>query len=603
MSTPEFGLSSLTSALTRFGRFRKRWAVLDGMSRFVLLGPGLLFGWLLLDAAVEFPSWLLLALFVAIGAAGLFAAAWWLLPALLRKLDPEREALVIEALRGGLDNLLIGALQLGREVAAAAGRRLSYSSVLVERLVARAAEELRLHDPARLLNLKRTRRMLAAALAVVVANAVLLVSAPDLVGQRFLRLHESWMVLLDTLFPVQLDVEPGDTAVLRGAPVTLRVHARGAHRKDIRLTLKGVDGGLETNVVLRLEKARSAHTIPKVEESFRYQFACGKRRSAPKTVWVGDRPEITAITHELMYPPYTGQPLRTLMGRTAKLQALKGTTVMISFACSVNLHPDLSCVEWREGGRQAISVNGRFGHFSFVVREPNLAVLRLTGQYGRGFEMADPPSIQIVAEDDQAPSVAVLLRKDKLILYAEEAAGLILPYSAEDDFGVTEVMLNYRIDTIDAMLGRAPREGALSRLVEPAAERANGKFTTIFSGLDPALQPGDRVRIELAAKDNNVETGPGLGRSRTIELVIVQPDLAQYAEKGSKWIQAEALLGGLKRVGRASNLLAEPERSVRTEKALALEKQALEARLNAETWPSGAEDAVADYFKLLSGGK
>ena len=275
---------------------------------------------------------------------------------------------------------------------------------------------------------------------------------------------------------------------------------------------------------------------------------------------------------------------------------------MVSFAATTELHPDLSYVEWSEGDKQAITVNGRFGHFSFAVDRPNRAVLHLTGQYGRGFEMADPLSLEIAVTRDLAPSITIGIRKEKLVMLAEEAAAFAVPYTAEDDFGVAEVTLNYRIDTIDALLGREPRQGAATRLVEPVSERVVGKFTEVFKGLTPPLQSGDRVRIELTAKDNNTETGPSVGRSRTLEIVVVRPDLAQFTEKRFGF-QQTALLAGLKKIERATNLLVEPERTVRAEKNLPVEKQALEARLNSEPWPSGAEDAVGDYFRLLSGGK
>jgi len=210
--------------------------------------------------------------------------------------------------------------------------------------------------------------------------------------------------------------------------------------------------------------------------------------------------------------------------------------------------------------------------------------------------------LEIAVDKDQAPSIQIGIRKDKLVMLAEEATAFVVPFTAEDDFGVTEVTLGYHIDTIDAMLGREPRQGSTSRLVEPASERVNGRFAEVFKALNPPLLPGDRIRLELSARDNNTETGPGVGRSRALEIVVVRPDLGQFTEKNFGF-QQTALLAGLKKIKRATNLLVDPERAVRSEKEQKVEKQKLEARLNSESWPNGAEDAVGDYFRLMSGGK
>jgi hypothetical protein len=519
MSAPDTipaNVAALTTALRAFGWCRWRWAVLAGLGRAVLAGPGLLLAWVLLDWAARLPPWPLILLFALALVAGLAGTLWWFLPPLCRRVQPEREALLIEARHGRLDNLLIGALQLGREAAATTGP-LRHSPVLVAALVARAVDELRTRNPAKLLDLRGARRLSLAAGLVVVASVALTALAPGVIRARGERLQAAWTVVLDTLFPVKLAIEPGDVAVLRDSPVTVSVTATGAHRSEILLVLADEDGKNETRLPLTLAAGRASHTVAAVAKTFRYHFVYAAQRSRAGTVMVGDRPEIAAISYELAFPAYTGQAPRTLTGRTPKLQALAGTNVLVSFAATTELHPDLCYVQWQGADRQPVTVSGRFGHFSFAVDRPDRLLLHLAGKHGRGFEMAKPLPLEVAVDRDQPPTVQLAQRKDKLVLLAEEAAGFALAFTAEDDFGVAEIALNYRIDTIDALLGREPRQGAQTRLVEPAVERLNGKFTEIFKGLDPALQPGDRIRIELTAKDNNTETGPGVGRSKRSE--------------------------------------------------------------------------------------
>ena len=136
--TTEPNYERLLLAVRRFGRFRKRWAVLEGLARAVLIGPGALLAWFLADWLAGLPAWPLLASFLLALAVGAWALAWRLVRPMLRRIRIEREALIAESLHGALDNQLIGALQLGREIAESA-EPLGYSPNLVHSLVARTA--------------------------------------------------------------------------------------------------------------------------------------------------------------------------------------------------------------------------------------------------------------------------------------------------------------------------------------------------------------------------------------------------------------------------------------------------------------------------------
>jgi len=596
------GVEAVVAAVDGFGAWRKRWSVFEGLAWFVLVGPGLLLGWFLLDWLIGLPAWpLLLALGVVV-VLGLWAAARRLAPPLLRRVDTEREALLVESLCGGLGNQLIGSIQLSREVAEADedGRPLGYSAALVHALARRAAAAIAGIDTRALLDLRRARRMLCGAVLIAVASASCGLFAPGAVAARVARVQDAWAAVLDALFPVELLVEPGDVAVVRARPVTLRVHVRGARRREVRLSRVDIETNQATDDVLELCEEKAELAIAAAEASFTYAFEYGGRHTARHTVLVGDLPTVSAINYELAYPTYTGQPPRTIVGRVDALEGLAGTDVLVSFAATTDLHPDYCTVEWQDGTKQAIAVSGRFGHFAFAVDRNDRATVRLTGAYGPGFEMERPLSFRIGVQRDEAPTVAVLLRKTKLTMLAQEAAAFGLRFVAEDDFGVQEVSVGYRIDTIDRLLGRPVRQGSQTRRLDPPRDRVRGTFAELLKDLSPPLEPGDRITLTVAAKDNNTETGPLLGRSRPVEIVIVRHDLAGFAEREFGFGGHE-LLSGLQRIKRATDLLVDPVKTIRTEARQEVARQALKSRVAHETWPSGSEDAVGDYFRLLSG--
>ncbi|MBM4033120.1 MAG: hypothetical protein FJ291_15240 [Planctomycetes bacterium] len=601
-------LAAVMAAVRGFGLFRKRWAVAAGLAWFVIIGPGSLLAWFALDWAVRLPAWPLLGSFALAVLAALATLALRVVPPGLRRVRIEKEALLIESLHGGLDNQLIGALQLGHEVAEAEGARdegrgargLGYAEGLVVALVERTARVVDEMNVRRLLDLRRARRLLRGAAATALACVLCLVLARGAVMARIERLRDAWAAALDSLFPVTLVAYPGDVAVVRGRPVTLRVEAKGARRRAVTLVCTDAGTKQPRHHPLELSERKASFTVPKADESFTYRFDYAGRKSAEHTVTVGDLPTVSAIHYELGYPAYTGQAPRTLVGYVARLQGLVGTDVLVSFAATTDLHPDHCRVEWLDGSWTQVSVNGRFGHFSVAIARPDRATLHLTGACGPGFEMERPLSFEIATQADDAPTVQVLLRNRKLTMMAEEAAAFALGWVAEDDFGVAEVTLDYKAEGLDPLLGRPVRQGSVSQRFDPPRDRVRGRFADLFKGLSPPLEPGDRITLNVAARDNNSETGPRTGRAQPVEIVIVRPDLAAFAEKRFGF-DAQALLGGLVRIKRETDLLAEPVRTVRTEPKHEIARHDLKARVADEAWPSGSEDAVGDYFRLLSG--
>ena len=598
------GYSLLTQRLQAFGTFRKRWAQLHALAWFIILSPGSLLALFAIDGLITLPWFVLLPLFAVVIGLSIYAAVRFVIKPAMGQVTVEQEALVIEGLHGKLDNQIIGSLQLGQEVAkaSAGGESLGYSMGLVSTLITRTADNIGALDLPSLVDRKRAKRDLQMASVVVVLFVGLAIAKPAFIGQRIDHLRDAYAAFLDMLFPVEMKVTPGDVMRVRGKPVTLGVEVVGSRRPLVVLHRTDLKTRKPTTDQLTLSSDHAEFKIEATQESFSYQFEYGGRRTAEYKVLVGDLPAIAAMNTELAYPAYTGMPARTLVGRLPKLQALAGTGVLVSIASTVDLHPELSYVTWQDGSRQPLTITGRFAHFSFNVDRPERATVFLTGSLGKDFAMPEPVSFEIAVQRDAPPSVDVMLRNRKLTMLGEEATHFGVNVLAEDDFGVAEVLLDYKIDTIDPLLNRPVRQGSLARLVEPARDRVKMSFPEIFKTLTPALEPGDRITITVSAKDNNTETGPSLGRAAPIEIVVVRRDLGAYMEQEFRF-GSDPMMGGLRKVQRATNLLIEAEKTALTEAKFQVDKQEVKSRVGAEGWPGGSEDAVGDYFRLLSGEK
>lgn len=597
------GYALLAARLAEFGAFRKRWRWLHALAWFVMLGPGSLLALMLLDSAIPLKWFILLPLFVLSLGLIMYAVVRYALWPLVDHVEIEREAVEVETLHGRLDNQIIGSLQLGGEVARAQseGKSLGYSSSFVSTLISCTAENIGAINLPGLIDRRRALRDIKIAAAVLIC--LLIVSAvPGFVAHRIDHLRDAYATMMDLIFPVELRVTPGDVALVRGKPVSLAVQVVGARRRNVRLIRTDLKTKVTATDDLQLANERVSFEIARVAESFSYQFEYGGRRTPEHKVLAGDLPALAAMNTELAYPAYTGMPARTLVGRLPRIQALVGTGVLVSLASTINLHPELSYVTWQDGSRQPLAVTGRFAHLSFNLDRPEHATIHLTGSLGKGFEMPESISFEVDAQRDAPPTVEVLLRNRKMTMLAEEATQFGVSAIAEDDFGVAEVLLDYKIDSVDPLISRPLRQATISRLIDPPKDRAKVSFMEIFKTLSPPLEPGDRITINVSAKDNNTETGPGVGRAAPIEIVIVRPDLGAYVEQEFGF-GSDPLLGDLRKVQRATNLLVEAEKTAHTEIKATVEKQDVKSRVGPEGWPGGAEDAVGDYFRLLSGEK
>jgi len=599
-------LARIRATLHRFGKFRKRWAIIDGVSRFLILALGALLAWFLADWIIGLPLWPLFLLFVGCCALGVWAAARHLPRPLLQRVHVEREALMIERLHGNLDNSLIGSVQLGGAIDQAGGAPASYSAELMSALVVQTGDALEKVRPMSLVDLSRPRRRLLSAAAIVIVSLVCTVVAGEAVRARGDRLLDAWAMVLDSFFPVHMTVMPGDLAVVRGSALTLSVEAAGARRRGITLCITHTQAEVTSREQLRLVNRRASRTGILADSSFTYNFDYGGRVSGTYQITVEDLPDVKTVNYEITPPAYTGQPMQTYTGRVVRLQELGGTMVVVNFAASTELDPEGCHYEWQsEAGRhREIDVSGRFGSFSFTIDRSDRVSIYLTGYLGKGFEMAEPLSFEIGVRPDRVPTVQVLVKEKDAKMTAVMTGRLIVPWLARDDYGVQEVSVKFEVEPISELLNRPKREGKFSQRIEPPRDRAQGQFQSLFNGIEPPLEPGDQVRLKVSATDTNTETGPGVGFSDEISVLVIGDRIgSEFGMQEFGWRQMserELALGFSERVKRTTDLGRSPTTTISTEKPQAAVKEAVRAIPSQKKMLGDVEDEMGWYFELLT---
>jgi len=221
-------------------------------------------------------------------------------------------------------------------------------------------------------------------------------------------------------------------------------------------------------------------------------------------------PLVADIKVTYVYPPYTGLATRIIDGSTGDLVAVKGTRVLLE------AHP----VRRSRKAALLLGDNGESGELPARLEKGVLKTeltLNESGTYRFwlnpliGRPVREQLTHRLTAEPDRPPRVDIAAAAEHLEL--ERPRPIEIAYSADDDFGLGDIDLVYRV-------------GSESEGREKLKD-AHGLRSTQGRVLwDPgrlALFPGARVTYRIEARDQDAISGSKAGSSRTFTLVIQNP--------------------------------------------------------------------------------
>ncbi|MEM9112027.1 MAG: DUF4175 family protein [Myxococcota bacterium] len=213
------------------------------------------------------------------------------------------------------------------------------------------------------------------------------------------------------------------------------------------------------------------------------------------------------------FPDYAGRPPQTLRSTDGSLQALPGTEVEIETEASKDLRQAALALslEGEEGEIEqqvAAEVDGPRLRATFVLRRPGRYRIKTVDANGRVEEERRGHLIRL--DLDEPPRVR-LLRPSESPMEVDASDQLELEYTAEDDYGLAEAVLRWRV------LG-SERAGSIP--LASFTDRKRARSTSRIPLSDMALQPGDRVAYSVDVSDGDRINGPKFGGSRTLELRV-----------------------------------------------------------------------------------
>lgn len=255
----------------------------------------------------------------------------------------------------------------------------------------------------------------------------------------------------------------------------------------------------------------------------------------------------------LTYPKYTGLPQRTIPGSSGDVMALPGTQVRVEARALGRVERAQLVTQLQLGGPdkpQPVQIVRNDAHAetdktpyplliaSFTVQRPGGLYYFVIDRSLRD-SVRESSGHRIDIETDHPPRIDLFAPQSELEVTG--ARRIELAYSAEDDFGIGEVDLVYKV-------GNTPERRKHLRQVNADGKpqltiNSNGKVDGKSSRLPVAtagaprslaakiewdlaeldLSPGSRVTYYMEARDLDTISGPNVGRSREYSLHILSP--------------------------------------------------------------------------------
>jgi hypothetical protein len=386
----------------------------------------------ILDWFVDIPAWgrlVLLGVVVVVPFVQAWRAGW----RLVRPFNPAHTALQIEKQLGGLESLLVSAVQL-RGTQAGVGA----SEALSERVLKQAevtVSGLKLDTVVRLQSLRRPAVL---AVAVVLFLSVLSLNYGTLLSAGAGRIFTPWLAI-DYPTRTHLEIPKGALVVQEGAPAKISARVTGVIPRQAKIALRTGKGAARVRTI-DIVKGTCGYTIDTAFRSFEYRLMAGDARSAWYEVKVISAPVIERVAVKLEYPAYTGRPAETVEALTLTVPETTkiSWTLKLDQAVKVaklNL-PDEKSIPME------ISADGRTVSFKQAATE-SLAYGFTWVEKEHGFSYASPSHYLQVAPD-QPPTVELTAPHGNI--YATLGRKLDLAFRGRDDHGIAESVIAYRVD-------------------------------------------------------------------------------------------------------------------------------------------------------------
>ena len=431
----------------------------------------------------------------------------------LRRYDASHTALQVEKKHGGMESLLMTAVQFGDS-----GSTLSGSETLREetcRMAEEAAEPLRAED---VVSFKGFRRFILLALIPVLVIGGFAVYNGPFLAAGFGRIFTPWLAVE---YPTRtlIDINEGDRIVKEGQGLRLVAEISGEVPDRAEIILR-TGKGKPRERKLAVVDGVCEYEAETVFRSFDYRIVAGDAESDWHTVQVISAPRIVRTEVTLEFPDYTRRPIETVEALT--LTVPEGTKIH----WNLTLDRAVGDAEFRPAEGKSLPLE--IGKDGRSVTMEQVAAGSRAYSFGwvdkeHGFNFSSPRHYLQVAPD-RAPGVDMTSPAGNLFATLER--GIDFAFRGRDDHGIGEAAIVYRVNKTGE-----------KKVTLPTPEDGDGSEQKIdwdYREALPELAVGDTVSFAIELVDRYPEPdGPHRVRSaaRRVQFLSKEDYLAQIEKQ------------------------------------------------------------------------
>jgi hypothetical protein len=472
--------SSLNQCLRAVWQRRQRKNLIAGLLAFARWFVPLFFLAVIIDRFTYLPGWVraIVALALLVAAS---LQAWRHGWALLRGFDATGTAKEIERSVGGMDSLLVTAIQFKKSGAAPGTSAAMWE--FTQRKAEAAAGKV---SPKEIVTLRDLRKPLRIAGGLAAVLLVLTILNGPFLAAGLGRMFTPWLTIA---YPTKTKIAlgAGDLVVKEGAAAKVEIRLSGSVPKTAKLSLQTGEGS-PRDLELEVTDGICTYEIASASRNFTYRVKAGDARSDWRQVRVIPAPRLAKVKVDLDFPDYIDRPTETVEALT--LTVPEETKVSWQLTLDTPIREATLHRDGAEDMPLEVGADGRTLTLSEAATASRGYSFSWT-ENEHGFDFTSPRYFLQVASD-QAPRVE--LTSPESNLNAMLGRPLELEVRAQDDHGIGTTTITYRVN-------RRPEK----TITLPAPVRSGEgtqKLDWDYREELPDLQIGDTVSflVEVADK-------------------------------------------------------------------------------------------------------
>lgn len=436
-------------------------------------------------------------------------------------------ALAVEDSNPALKNRLIASLQLADR---ARSNPEQYSLELIDLTIRQAAQLCEQTDFAAALDRSRMKRALRWGGIGLGAAILVAVLFPGL-SMRSWEAYSNPLTDYSPPVPFALSVEPGSTEAVKFDDFKIVARVNGSDLPRTMTVYHRIEGGGWRSIgpvasvgpeqVLddKNSQREFRQVIPQIKHDFDYYVQAGEVRSPIYSVTAVDRPRVTGLRMEVLYPKYTGLQTQVIDENDGTISAPVGTDMKMRIASNRRLAS--ATIMYSDGEQLPLEVRPDYADAEFKVQKNRSYHFVLIDESGR--TNPHPIEYPVTAIPDRDPSVEIVLPGHNMDL--DDNMAVDMKIVARDDYGFNNVVLHTR--WLSEGRERAVREFEIPDGKGQAERLELGYFWDLAGW---GMMPEDVIHYYVEVTDNDAVTGPKTAQSKTytVRLPSLDEMIAEY---------------------------------------------------------------------------